>query len=81
MLVAAPNEAVELIVLGMIFPPAGSCNFAADLLPASPLRPSLCGAGVEGRPQGNGAVGQLDETRGICLYYRIGGISKEGGRG
>jgi hypothetical protein len=36
------NEAVELIVFGAwVFPPAGSCNFAADLLPASPLRPPL----------------------------------------
>jgi hypothetical protein len=39
----AHTEAVELIVFGRDrFSQAGSCNFAADLLPASPLRPSFC---------------------------------------
>jgi hypothetical protein len=39
----AHDDATELIVFGTwVFPPAGFYNFAADLLPTSPLRPSFC---------------------------------------
>jgi hypothetical protein len=73
----SPNEVVEPIVFGAwIFPPADSCNFAADLLPCKPCAPVLCQsprAPVTLTPN----LCQHGKTPRFRVYHRTGGIREE----